>query len=679
MNILTIMNTLIRSLAALGILVLMFAADPALAQSTFLVTKTADTNDLICDADCSLREAITAANADPSSDRIEFAPAMQGQTIALDPALGELTISRPAVIDAEATDVTIAANGTHRVLRIIGDRFNNVNVTVRGLTITGGGSVQSGGGILLPNSASLRLEDATVIDNEARIPGFGSNGGGISADGRLTIIGSTIVGNTAAGLGGGVFTSGTARIERSTISGNAAAGGGGLASDFYSRVTVVNTTITDNVGTSVGGGIWIFLDVLSTFGNSIIAGNTAPTGADCYNVGGSFSRAIASTGFNVFGTGSDCPSGTGDVFVTNASSVVEATLADNGGATRTHALVMGSPAIDIGGTCGPTDQRGFATPADGDDDGTIACDAGSVEALVVNLPPVAVAAVENDLPVIAGQTVALDGSGSSDPDDDPLTYAWTLDGPGYTGEALTGASPTFCAATDGVYTAILTVSDGDLSDSDEVEVTAVTVDEALNILITDVIALGPMPDGDGTLNKGQVRGLTVKLEQGQKLLDRGKTSGALDVLAGFRQQVLDLWQLYGVLTQAQAEALVASVDAIIGVVGSPCSSTAALAAAALAPDDFGPETAPAEFALSAAYPNPFNPTTTISFDLPEASFVTLSVYSILGQQVAQLVNEQKSPGRYTVSFDASTLSSGIYLYRLQTDSFMETMQMTLVK
>lgn len=678
MNILTIMNTLTRSLAALAVLVLMFAADPALAQSTFLVTKTADTNDLTCDADCSLREAITAANADPLADRIEFAPAVQGQTIALDPAFGELTISRPTVIDAEGTDVTIAANGTHRVLRIIGDRNNNVDVTLRGLTITGGGSVQGGGGILLPFFASLRLEDATVIGNEARISGAGSNGGGISADGRLTIIGSTIVGNKA-GLGGGVFTSGTARIERSTISGNAADGGGGLASDFYSRVTVVNTTFTDNVATSRGGGIWIFMDVLSTFGNSIITGNIAPTGADCYSVGGSSNGAIASTGFNVFGTGSDCPSGTGDVSVANASSVLEATLADNGGPTRTHALVMGSPAIDIGGTCGPTDQRGFATPADGDYDGTIACDAGSVEALVVNLPPVAVAAVENDLPVIAGETVALNGSGSSDPDDDPLTYAWTLDGPGYTSEALTGASPTFCAATDGVYTAILTVSDGDLSDSDEVEVTAVTVDEALNILITDVIALGPMPDGDGTLNNGQVRGLTVKLEQGQKLLDRGKTSGALDVLAGFRQQVLDLWQLDGVLTQAQAEALVASVDAIFGVVGSPCSSTAALAAAALVPFDFGLDTAPAEFALSAAYPNPFNPTTTISFDLPKASFVTLSVYSILGQQVAQLVNEQKSPGRYTVSFDASTLSSGIYLYRLQTDSYMETMQMTLIK
>jgi hypothetical protein len=88
---------------------------------------------------------------------------------------------------------------------------------------------------------------------------------------------------------------------------------------------------------------------------------------------------------------------------------------------------------------------------------------------------------------------------------------------------------------------------------------------------------------------------------------------------------------------------------------------------------------PNQSKLHQNYPNPFNPTTNIRFELSEPSIVTLEVYNILGQRVAKLVNERKSPGRYEVNFDASGLSSGLYLYRLQTDSFTETRQMMLIK
>lgn len=96
-------------------------------------------------------------------------------------------------------------------------------------------------------------------------------------------------------------------------------------------------------------------------------------------------------------------------------------------------------------------------------------------------------------------------------------------------------------------------------------------------------------------------------------------------------------------------------------------------------DEVNETTLPNEIKLHQNYPNPFNPTTNIRFELPESSVVTLEVYNILGQRVAQLVNERKSPGRYEVNFDASALSSGVYLYRLQTDSFTETRQMMLIK
>jgi len=88
---------------------------------------------------------------------------------------------------------------------------------------------------------------------------------------------------------------------------------------------------------------------------------------------------------------------------------------------------------------------------------------------------------------------------------------------------------------------------------------------------------------------------------------------------------------------------------------------------------------PSHFALEQNYPNPFNPNTTILYELPKVSQVTLSVYDLLGREVAVLVNEMKLPGNYEVRFDASGLVSGVYLYRLNAGSFVQTRKMVVVK
>ncbi len=85
------------------------------------------------------------------------------------------------------------------------------------------------------------------------------------------------------------------------------------------------------------------------------------------------------------------------------------------------------------------------------------------------------------------------------------------------------------------------------------------------------------------------------------------------------------------------------------------------------------------FILYPNYPNPFNPTTTIKYQIPELSFVTLKVYDVLGSEILTLVNEEKPAGSYEINFKATNLSSGIYFYKLQAGSFVETKKMILMK
>jgi len=88
---------------------------------------------------------------------------------------------------------------------------------------------------------------------------------------------------------------------------------------------------------------------------------------------------------------------------------------------------------------------------------------------------------------------------------------------------------------------------------------------------------------------------------------------------------------------------------------------------------------PQKFVLDKNYPNPFNPTTIIKYQIPEISFVTIKVYDVLGNEVVTLINEEKPVGNYEVEFDAVGLSSGMYFFTLQAGSFIETKKMVLMK
>lgn len=85
------------------------------------------------------------------------------------------------------------------------------------------------------------------------------------------------------------------------------------------------------------------------------------------------------------------------------------------------------------------------------------------------------------------------------------------------------------------------------------------------------------------------------------------------------------------------------------------------------------------FKLEQNYPNPFNPTTSINYSVPEKSFISISIYNLLGQKVKTLINEEKQAGSYSIEFNAENLPSGVYLYKLNTDKFSEIKKMILLK
>ena len=88
---------------------------------------------------------------------------------------------------------------------------------------------------------------------------------------------------------------------------------------------------------------------------------------------------------------------------------------------------------------------------------------------------------------------------------------------------------------------------------------------------------------------------------------------------------------------------------------------------------------PTEFSLKQNYPNPFNPSTNISFSIPRSGNVEIVVYNILGQEISKVVNNKFNAGAHSITFDASSLASGIYLYRIKSGDFVSTKRMTLIK
>lgn len=289
-----------------------------------VVTSTADSGS------CTLRQAIADASA---GDTITFDTAIAGQTIRL---AAELLIDKEITIDGSGQNITISGDTNND--SAADTRLFNVNgghLILREMTLTKGTTTGSGGLITIDYFDSLTVYDSTLSDGYAN-----SYGGAIySLQGNVNIYNSSIINNEAGGGGGLFIAFRTANIYNSTFSNNRARwwDGGGINgihwSSTPSTVNLVNSTVFNNQAAGNGGGVYIDGSSTLNMTNTLIGGSTG--GGDCV-----IGTAI-STNVNNWVQDGGCSAGnSGDPLVT--------ALADNGGATRTHALQAGSGAINSG-------------------------------------------------------------------------------------------------------------------------------------------------------------------------------------------------------------------------------------------------------------------------------------------------------------------------------------------
>jgi CSLREA domain-containing protein len=326
---------------------------PALAQAeTVTVTTGDDDNDGECVNDCTLREALATSTGEAT---IVVPPG----TYTAESASFRLTDNR-TIVGAGADATRISAPGRRVIMVATGA------ATITGVRISDGVATSGGGaGIHVASGASLTLRDSLVDHNT------GDLGAGIYSEGTLTVERSLVQANDAEGSptahGGGVTVNGrTATLINTTLSDNSAEGsGGGLHVTGSGAVTLRNVTLAENTATDTPGHA-----IYQQFG-TIAATNTLVTRTDAGAC--RLNDGITWTAGMVQGADTTC--GAADANLTVGVDPLASVLGNNGGPTLTHALQLGSPAIDAGDvSCPATDQRGVARPQGA------ACDIGAFEA-----------------------------------------------------------------------------------------------------------------------------------------------------------------------------------------------------------------------------------------------------------------------------------------------------------
>ena len=373
----------------------------AISSTTIHVNTTIDESNT--DGDCSLREAIQAANTDTP---VDGCPPGSGTDTILLPAgtftltkvgidenfaaTGDLDITNNLVIiGVSPTDTRINGNHTDRIFDVLGSATLSLNkMTLYNGWIAATG-LYGGGAILNRETGTLELNQVVLQGNTSQNVGGGIDNAGTARLNFVTLDSNQATSESATVAGGAIYNGGSLMINNSLLSNNTAFNpnsldyGGGLFNEYI--ITLVNVTFS-HCFADWGGGLFnqgieanmynvtfadnstaIYTASPLRIKNSIVANSTA--GENCSGGG-----TITSLGHNI-DNGSSCN------FDLENTNPLLGPLADNLGLTYTHALLGGSPAIDSGDNndCPDIDQRGAYRPADGDFNSTPICDIGAFE------------------------------------------------------------------------------------------------------------------------------------------------------------------------------------------------------------------------------------------------------------------------------------------------------------
>jgi hypothetical protein len=457
------------------------------APQVFTVDTNTDISDGdISSGNFSLREAIDLANVGSGHDTILFDASLVGQTISLGGT--QLAIENDLTIDGlGAEQLAVSGNNASRVFSVgtgVTVEISGLTITGGNAGASGGNArASSGGGI--DNRGTLTISRSTISDNTAAYRGGGVyNYGSGSA---LTIIDSTIsanatVGDNGQGGGGIKFYGSTVTITNSTVSGNTAVRFGGGISNSGGDLTIIGSTLANNSANETGGGIHLTSEAVATITNSTLSGNTGKrggaigirlggslrlinstltgnsagyTGGGIHNAGATTPVELANTlvannhnngspntpdisgeftshGNNLIGFDGSATGFTnganGDLVGTGDAPIdpLLGPLANNGGQTRTHALLEGSPAINAARDSLAVDPSGSPLATDQRGPGFDRNVSGSVD----------IGAFEVTVSPVASITLDADDNCTADLLTDGILIARYLAG-GYEGNALT--------------------------------------------------------------------------------------------------------------------------------------------------------------------------------------------------------------------------------------------------